>query len=227
MSISGVAIPSLGRLALVSALACSVGTTCVRADTIFESATMGTPGQDGLDGYQLGAQYLGARFSLATTVDVTSVGGHIFGNDDGMLFAAIVQLFGPGALPSGNPFDGSTLASTTFLPPLLSADIIIPLGVTLGPGDYALVFGSGQFGATGSGRMPNNNTDLSVASYFFWNGPPWTDDSISQVRFVVSGDIAKPIPEPGSLPLVGLGVFATLAGVTARRHSARHGAMRT
>jgi hypothetical protein len=198
-------IENLVKLTPVLILVFCIEAPCMHAGTIvFQSANMGIPAQAGLSGYQVGAQYLGARFSLASTANVTDVGGHLFGNGDGSLFAAILQLSAPGALPSGNPFDGTTLATTTFLPPVSSADVSIPLSVTLGPGDYALVFGSGWFGATGSGRMPNNNVDLPPASYFYWNALPWHDGAISQIRFVVYGDlVGTAVPEPDSLLLVG------------------------
>src|SRR5262245_12118734 len=65
----------------------------------------------------------------------------------------------PTALPSGAPFDSTLVASTTFNAGFPSTDLLTPLSVTLPPGDYALIFGSGLFGAVAEGFMTVNNTD--------------------------------------------------------------------
>jgi hypothetical protein len=73
------------------------------------------------------------------------------------------------------------------------------MSAALGPGDYALVFGGADsavgyfpFGATGGGTMPNNNTNLPGASYFFGDAWHWADDPAGNVgpRFVVEGNLA-------------------------------------
>ncbi len=124
-----------------------------QADIIHESATLGRTGQQG--GTTLGEQFLGSRFTITQTVNVTLIGGHM--EATGTLFGAIVALSGPSALPSGSPVDKNWLASTVFSPGTPSTDARTPLAVTLPPGDYALIFGSQQFGATGSGTMPSND----------------------------------------------------------------------
>ncbi len=82
-------------------------------------------------------------------------------------------------------------------------------------------FGSGLFSATGSGFMPSNNTDIpGSASYFFWNeiAGTWTDGGISNVRFVVAGNSGPaPIPEPGTLLLIGSGLVGLGAGAWRRK----------
>ena len=129
-----------------------------------------------------------------------------------------------GALPSGNPFDGTTLASTTFDPGFPSFDVLTPLSVLLNPGDYAVIFGGpGQFGATKQGSMASNNIDLpaGVGSYFFWNVNNWQNGEFSSARFVVEGDVVRvrnAVPEPitAALGLMGLGVL----GMATRRRVA-------
>ncbi len=179
---------------------------------IHESATLGPLGNFG--GTTLsGTQFLGSRFSVTSTVQVGSIGGNIAEFAGGDLFGAIIGLSSPLALPTGSPFTlAEVIASTTFTGTSLSADILVPLSVTLSPGDYALVFGSGEFGATGTGFMPFNNTDLAGASYFFWTGTQWVD-GLANMRFVVSSSSA---PEPSTLSLFATGL-ALLAFLGWRR----------
>lgn len=190
------------------------------AVVIYESASLGPIGQGG--GFDAdGDQFLGSRFSITDTVQVTAIGGHIsLAAGIGDLFGAIVSLAGPNALPSGNPFDATTLASTVFTLSPPSSDVLIPLSVMLDPGDYAVIFGSGQLGATGGfGVMPGNNSDLpaGVDSYFFWTGTNWTNGGFNNVRFLVEGSlIQNTIPEPVTATL-GLMGLATLGLATRRR----------
>jgi len=179
----------------------------VEAQTlILESANLGPTGQNG--GFALGdsqflTQYLGARFSISQQFQVTAIGGHLFTFlPPEPLFGAIVRLSGPNALPTGNPVDTDWLASTTFIGPNPSADFSTPLSVILPPGDYALIFGSGQFGATGFGAMPSTNLDIpGQASYFFWNGGSWTNGGFDKTRFFVEAIIDVDIDiKPGSDP---------------------------
>jgi hypothetical protein len=193
------------------------GLFSARGDVIFQSATLG-PLTGG--GYLLGgSQYLGSRFSLTQPVQVQAIGGH-FLVDGGSLFGAIVSLSSPSALPSGSPFDTTTIATVTFTLPLYEdADVSIPLSVELQPGNYALIFGSGQFGASGFGGMANDNTDIpGQASYFWWGNNQWYNDTIDNTRFVVYGEV---VPEPGTIAL-----FAMASGVIAllkwRRRKENH-----
>ena len=132
---------------------------------IYESATLGATGR--LGGAILSdSQFLGSRFSLASSAIVTSIAGHIAGI--GTLFGAIVELCGPNALPTGSPLSGTeVVASGTFVATAPSSEQILPLSVLLNPGDYAVIFGSGQFGATGVGVMPGGVTTIGSPSYFF------------------------------------------------------------
>jgi hypothetical protein len=64
-----------------------------------------TPGTSG--------QWCGSRFSVTSGVDVASVGGNLY-ETSGTLFAAIISLSSPTALPSGNPVDMTPLATAVF-----------------------------------------------------------------------------------------------------------------
>jgi hypothetical protein len=186
---------------------------------IHESAILGTTDQD--SGLNISSvQFLGSRFHIDTTTEVTHIGGHM-GINFGDLFGAIVSLSGPNALPSGNPFDSSeVVASTKFDPGSPSSDFLTPLSVTLSAGDYALIFGSMQFGAVGQGFMTTNNSDITrQASYFRGNNSgSWADVSISGTRFVVaSNPTAAHTPEPTTLCLISFGLLGVSVVAIRRR----------
>jgi hypothetical protein len=178
-----------------------------------ESAALGTT--NNLGGYGVAtSQYLGWRFDLTEALQVTAIGGHLGQLFPEKLFGAIVQLDNSTALPSDSPADLPTSqklkAYTTFGALLSSADLTTPLSVLLNPGSYALIFGSGQFGATGRGYMPFNNRDRPNASYFFSIDDQYVNGGIRNTRFVVQGNpVTAAVPTPALLPgLIGLGVAA-------------------
>ncbi len=189
-------------------LLCALLIPPATAATIYESATLGPTGQTG-GGYAVnGDQFLGTRFEITEATDVTAIGGHLYGSES--LFGAILTLDSMSALPHGSPFDaGEVVATVTFSPGSASSDFRTPLSVTLQPGIYAIVFGSGQFDATGSGGMPFNNSDQPAASYINGGEDNWWRGGFSQVRFVVEGDLADAtVPEPATLALAGLALGA-------------------
>jgi cysteine-rich repeat protein len=189
-------------LHLASAIVLTATAQAALAGTIHESALMGTPSQGG--GSSLNTQLIGSRFSVTEAVRISAIGGHIvhYTFEPGLLFGAIVALSSPTALPSGAPFDGSTMASTTFSGLFPSADIRVPMDVILPPGDYAVIFGAGgHFGATGQGAMPQNNTAVPGSDdQFFWSsgGLFWVDSGTgSNRRFVVEDACGDDILDAG------------------------------
>ena len=134
----------MSTFALFSTICLAVVPTA-QADIIHETAYLSGTGVT-VPILSLDDSYYGSRFSVYNTVEVESVGGHLRGDSgSGTLFAAIISLSSPTALPSGSPFDMTTVANTVFSAAYPSDDILVPLSVTLNPGHYALVFGSGQF----------------------------------------------------------------------------------
>jgi len=160
---------------------------------IHESATMGSFGQS--SGWVFdSSSIIGSRFHLDQEVDVLTIGGHLLEHTSGTVFGVIISLSGPTAFPTGSPFDpGEVIGSVVFTLPDASMDFRIPLSATLPVGDYALLFGAGQFGASASsvGLMPSDGqTNFPDASYFLWNGSIWGNTSPSPPpRFVVEGMI--------------------------------------
>lgn len=172
---------------------------------LLESATLGPVGQHlGLTVW--GQQFLGWRFHISRASTITRVGGHLKADFAGTgLFAAIIKLASPNSLPSFAPHaiesSPDSVAHTLFVPMSPSGDILAPLSipVVLQPGDYGLVFGGADsasptspyypFGATGTGVMPQNNSDLPGSSYFFGDAFRWSNvdpqAGYSNIRFVV------------------------------------------
>jgi hypothetical protein len=204
---------------LATAMAFVVLASAARAEYILETASYVGPQSFG---YVVGqSQLLGARFSVAETTLVDHVGGNLLQDTPGDLFAAIVSLSDPIGLPSDQWMnDGSVVAHVVFAPPGPdSDDVRIPLSVALAPGHYALVFGSGLFGASGEGVMPfEGQEDTSQASYFAGGDDHggWVDGGFDSVRFVVTG---TSVPEPGTLTLIGTALLGwmTVRGLQGRR----------
>ena len=158
----------------------------------------------------LSKQILGARFHVGSAVQIEEIGGHILGQQThvngqpersfyGTLFAAIVRLNGPTALPTETPDSLTAVASTIFTPAFPSDDILVPLTVTLPVGDYALIFGGGDlFGATREGSMPDNNVEIpGNASIFSWSEQrnTWLNETNRGLRFVIKTSVAAPDDE--------------------------------
>jgi hypothetical protein len=150
-------------------------------------------------------EFLGVRFALGQGAEVTSVGGEIAQLDSGSLFAALVRLDGPTALPHGSPFaDDELLAVATFTGTKPSSAVDVPMHLSLGPGEYGLIFGSGMFGADAHGTMIYE-TGLAGVSFFDWydpfaqGQPIWQPGGFVPAYFVVNGTV----PEPGAVQFFG------------------------
>ena len=179
----------------------------VSAEIIYESGTSGG-GPGGTNYVAGGGNLVGVRFEV-TQSDVTDAIGGVFGFGD--LFGAVVQLSGPSDFPDSTNLSTPDVLGTAVIHPAGPADSSSPLSLALSPGWYALVYGSGQFGASGIGFVPNTATDVGSPSYLFYtNGNAgFSNDSISHVRLFVTGHPASQpggpvIPEPGSLVLWGV-----------------------
>jgi hypothetical protein len=187
----------------------------VSADTIFESGTLGPTGipYSGLGGGTAPGSsgvtpdvFSGVRFELSDPVLTSRVGGHFVADprlDSTSFFGAIVRLESGTDFPNSGDLSTSDVVGATLLTfPHPSAEVFGNLAVRLNPGWYALVFGSGLFGATGGGAAVLNNPDIGSPTYFghqpssgwFEISPP--HGPFENFRLVVEGIV---VPEPSSV----------------------------
>jgi hypothetical protein len=201
--------------------------TPLSAAILYESGTLGPTGVtwDDLLAETVGGTnirsvvFTGVRFELHQPVVTTQIGGHFLqrpGSDpdgNGSFFGAIVALEDESDFPnSGDLSTSDVLGSTVLTFPNPSAEVFGNLSLSLDPGYYALVFGSGLFGATAEGTAIRNNPDIGAPTYIGWQpGAGWFNlTGISTIfadhRFVVLGNV---VPEPSTAILVLL-IFGPL-----------------
>ena len=169
---------------------------------LYESTQMGAPHYPA--GFSISAtQFLGARFQLTTPATIDGIGGHMFGssNGNGLIFGALVQLTSLDDVPNSSDLSSAdVLTHMTFHPPSPSEDVIAPIGpIGVPAGFYAVVFGSGLFGATGSGGAPDDNVPNDATAPYnleYQSGFGWDRIGNRGVRFTAYGIV----PEPGVLP---------------------------
>jgi hypothetical protein len=162
-------------------------------------------------------------FQISETTQVSEAGAYMVTNGQPM-FAAIVSLTDASDLPSGSPFDSSTLAASLFTPGMSSDDYFAQFNLTLQPGWYGLVIGAGYFGSpsTAGGLLvqdgPGSTPNLFGWSTFVPPGVPvtWSRGGGGNFRMVVEDNA----PEPGSWVLIVGGL--SLVGASARFRRKRH-----
>jgi hypothetical protein len=182
---------------------------------IYESAALGPTGvtQGSVAATNINQfVFTGVRFELTQPVITSQVGGHFVSQSGGTFFGAVVKLDSADDFPdTGDLSSPDVLGTTTLNFPVASADVYGDLSLSLSPGWYALVFGSGLFGTSGLGVAPRNNMDFGEPDYVgFQPGIEWFDlsdlsDALLFVdhRFVVLGAV---IPEPLAGPSMLLGL---------------------
>jgi hypothetical protein len=112
------------------------------------------------------------------------------------------------------------LASVVFSVPsgTTALDLIVPLTVTLAPGTYGVVFGSGQFGADGDAGLGDANNPIGSPNLFqSIFAPDWATLDDPGVRIVVEGVTTTPLPAALPLFATGLGALGLLGWRSKRR----------
>jgi hypothetical protein len=106
--------------------------------------------------------FRGVGFRVERTTEISRVGAYMEGS--GTVFAAIVPVDGLYDAPIPHDLSGEVIASglIDLTGAVDGADRTVELPATLQPGTYALVFGSGRFGASGEasirfGHIPNGD----------------------------------------------------------------------
>ncbi len=216
----------LGALCCVSAYA-----SCVFADVLFESGTLGPTGVSWSDlanqsvpGTNISAfAYNGVRFELTEPALTTEIGGHFVAATSGTFFGAIVKLDDQNDFPdSGNLSSPDVLGHALLAFPTSSAEVFGGVELSLDPGWYALMFGSGLFGATTNGGAVRNGTDIGDPSYIAFHpnsGVTWIDVSaeFNNGRFILKG---LSVPEPSisaAMIIFAMHIFLSRAALTAFR----------
>lgn len=145
------------------------------------------------------SQYLGARFTISQPALISGVGGHVksYGTDgeDRTIFVSIAPVTTPEGFPSDTTLSESLFSATLEPPynlvgpyPYQVPETIVPTDFVVPAGNYAIVFGSGLFGATGSAWMPLSGPIQSLPWFFSMNrnsGDYWRNLNEQPMRFVV------------------------------------------
>jgi hypothetical protein len=141
-------------------------------------------------------------------------------------FGAIVSLDDENDFPDSGSLSTPDVIGTTLLAfPETSNEVFGSLSKPLTPGWYALVFGSGLFGANGFGVAVNNGIDIGNPTYIAWQlgaVNQWsnlTNPIFRNFHFVVQGQV---VPEPSiDLMLIVL-LFGSLVQMRNRQRMSRH-----
>jgi hypothetical protein len=163
--------------------------------------------------------FTGVRFELTQPVITSQVGGHFVSQLPSTFFGAIVKLDGESDFPNaGNLSTPDILGAATLTFPQPSAEVFGNLSLSLEPGWYALIFGNGLFGTSGSGAAVRNGADIGMPTYIGYqpgSGVDWIDITADgpNHRFVVNGTA---VPEPADFIALALGVFAVFDAVFMR-----------
>ncbi|MGI4878086.1 MAG: PEPxxWA-CTERM sorting domain-containing protein [Janthinobacterium lividum] len=166
--------------------------------------------------------FMGATFTLGRTTSITGIGGEFGGYPGGSIFGAIVPLSARGAFPAGasTALAGISLGHVVFAVTGGTQDLVVPLALTLGAGTYGVIFGSGQFGATGYAGLGYGNTPSHTPTMFrslFSDG--WASFDDAGVRITVEGATAA-VPEPAAWALMLTGFGLTGAALRRRPRTA-------
>lgn len=202
--------------AFVVALALCGATAGAKAGTVFQTATFTT--NDTGEYIVESGRFIGASFTLGSTAQITAIGGEFAGYPSGKIFGAIVPMGAQFPSFTASDIVSHSLADVVFgvtstTPTDVTASFSAPL--TLGPGTYAVVFGSGAFGADGYAGFNDGNTPVGSPNLFqTLYDDQWQAFDAPGVRIFVEA-----VPEPTTWAMLLIG-FAGLGFVAYRRKSA-------
>lgn len=203
-----------GALALVMSSAYAI-------TTIFDTgiASIGTTGLAGGSSVS-STQYLGVRFQASGDYFATDIGGHFGGvYNNANIFGAVIHLNSPTDFPVLQDLenDPNLVGVSTFSVPMYSEVVWGSLNVPISDGEwYALVFGSGIFGATASASTPFEGVTENTRTNDFWYstttgflGEPTPPSTLGYFGIRGIPVVAENVPEPETytLMLAALGLL--------------------
>ncbi len=207
--------------AIAANLAILAAPVSASAKLVLETATY--TGVDTGETIPQDGRFVGAAFTLGGTEQITSVGAQFGGFPSGTIFAAIVSLASQTSLPSFTPSDiaSNAIADVVFSVPMQPnggpIDLSVPLNVTLSAGSYAVVFGSGAFGADGWAGLGEDNNAVGSPNWIstlFDN--TWSADSYDGIRITVTAAGAVPEPSTWAMLIIGFAGLGAAEGVRSR-----------
>ncbi len=207
------------------------GAPAFAADYLFQTATPGPSDSFGVypvsgDGTDLGSTYFGTTFNVAGgSITSLLVGANVDGFGSGSVFAELVPVASLSSLPNTgasvtawlqDPANnkGTVLITAPSGPNNADATGVISFSSALAAGNYALIFGSGLYGATGEVNLTEGNTTVGSPNIF----SALAGDSFASYGYDTGIRMfAVPVPLPAALPLLGSGLAAGLAFLRRRR----------
>lgn len=161
-----------------------------------------------------GNLFLGQRFTLNRYTRIDRVNTWLYWPSE-PIFVAIFPLAGPNSfppLPTHPNFEnlalGSALTTTGPYPEDYAADFG---GLTLAPGNYAVVFGKGKFGATGEGGMITVSDQIVTPGSLFMDlaqSPGWFQQTSYSLSIRLTGIEPDLVAEGASIDFGGVPVGA-------------------
>lgn len=176
----------------------------------YQSATFVSEATAGGDYYLDNTRYLGAVFSVTANESLTSIGGNFTVNGDGnAIFGAVVRLTSADTLPAISDLAASTVSEALFTP--TGGDQSVALTGTLTAGKYAVLFGSGLFGATGASGLVASQNPVGTPTFVQYadngSGVLAADTFNFDTLRVTLNTVAAPVPEPESFALAAVSLL--------------------
>ncbi len=158
------------------------------------------------------SQYVGVRFRATSDFVAEEIGGHFGGFPGTAVFGAVLSLPGSGELPDFGELASlaDVIAVATFEVPLPSSLVWSEVSAPIRRGHwYALVFGSGLFGAAGEGFAPYVDVAVNTMADSFWFDPSLSRTYEVRSTLAYFGLRGEPIgvPEPASAALLFAGLL--------------------